>query len=379
MFRERHAYPRRHVTNRKRGLKGRGPKTTPLPLGGDIARHRYTNAVAIDRNTPLATHVLFASIVISSSSFASNSMITPLPKPQHLMDRHCGGAENDRNIAVDLVDRRQDDPAQKPYKVAIPMVRKMLNDQLVLKPLSAAQAGAGPIEWRITSAPVGYEEAISVMEARAAAIANGQASELVWLLEHPALFTAGTGARGEDLAGTDRFPVHMAGRGGKLTYHGPGQRVAYTMLDLRRRGADVRRYMISLEEWIIRTLARFDVQGERRADRVGVWVRRLDKGEGFEDKIAALGIRVKRWITMHGISINVDPDLSHYNGVLACGIAEQKLGVTSLADLSVRATMKELDVALKDNFRELFGHIDEISETLPDVPSREIIPQRTVS
>ncbi len=205
------------------------------------------------------------------------------------------------------------------------------------------------------------------MEARAAAIAASQAPELVWLLEHPALFTAGTGARGEDLAGTEQFPVHATGRGGKLTYHGPGQRVAYAMLDLKNRGADVRRFVIALEDWIIQTLDQFGIKGERRADRVGVWVARPDKGEGYEDKIAALGIRVKRWVTLHGISLNVAPDLTHYAGILSCGISEQKWGVTSLRDLGVSASMADVDMALKKTFDELFGQTVEISGNPPEL------------
>jgi lipoyl(octanoyl) transferase len=229
--------------------------------------------------------------------------------------------------------------------------------------------GQPPIEWRISAGFVPYDEALAVMELRATSISTGVVPELAWLIEHPPLFTAGTGARREDLAGTDRFPVHTTGRGGKLTYHGPGQRVVYTMLDLKRRGADVRRYVITLEEWIIRTLARFDVIGERRTDRIGVWVARPDKGDGFEDKIAALGIRVKRWITLHGISLNVAPDLSHYTGILACGISEQKFGVTSLQDLGVKASMSDVDAALKATFNELFGQTVEISGHPPEFAS----------
>jgi len=231
----------------------------------------------------------------------------------------------------------------------------MLNDRLTLLPLSSAPTGGGPVEWRVASAPIGYSEAVELMEARAAAITAGEAPELVWLLEHPPLFTVGTSARGEDLSGTERFPVHTSGRGGRLTYHGPGQRVAYAMLDLKRRGADVRRYVIALEEWVVKALAHFDVVSERRADRVGVWVMRPDKGDSYEDKIAALGIRVKRWVTLHGISINVAPDLSHYAGILPCGIAEKKWGVTSLKDLGVKAIMSEVDEALRREFETLFG------------------------
>jgi lipoyl(octanoyl) transferase len=238
----------------------------------------------------------------------------------------------------------------------------MINDRLALAPLRPPASDALPVEWRVAASPVGYAEAVELMEKRAAAIAAGTAPELVWLLEHPPLFTAGTGARGEDLAGTERFPVHASGRGGRLTYHGPGQRVGYAMLDLKRRGADVRRYVLALEEWIIRALARLDVKGERRADRIGVWVKRPDKGEGFEDKIAALGIRVKRWVTLHGISLNVAPDLAHYAGILPCGVSEQKWGVTSLKDLGVEAGMGDVDAALRASFEEIFGSVEVAGE-----------------
>src|SRR5258708_38463600 len=172
-----------------------------------------------------------------------------------------------------------------------------------------ASAAAAPVAWHVEAAPVTYEAALAAMEARVAAIAAGTADELVWLIEHPPLYTAGTSARPEDLL-DQRFPVFTAGRGGQLTYHGPGQRVAYVMLDLRQRGADVRRFGANLEEWLIRTLAAFDVAGERREDRVGVWGRQPDRGAGREDKSAAIGIRVRRWISLHGISLNIDPDLS---------------------------------------------------------------------
>lgn len=253
----------------------------------------------------------------------------------------------------------------------------MVNDRLALRPLSPARAGASPVEWHVAASPVGYLEAAGLMEARAAAIAAGQAPELIWLVEHPPLFTAGTGTRGDDLAGTGRFPVHPTGRGGRLTYHGPGQRVAYAMLDLKRRGADVRRYVVALEEWIIRTLKHFDVEGERRADRVGVWVSRPGKGDDCEDKIAALGIRVKRWVSLHGISINVAPDLSHYQGIAACGIAERKWGVTSLKDLGIPASMDDVDAALKDAFGELFGPAVEIAGNPSEFAAG--VPLETVS
>jgi lipoyl(octanoyl) transferase len=239
----------------------------------------------------------------------------------------------------------------------------MINDRLALTPLKPAASGAAPVEWRVAAAPVDFAEAVALMEKRAAAIAAGTAPELVWLLEHPPLFTAGSGARGEDLAGTERFPVHTTGRGGRLTYHGPGQRVGYAMLDLKRRGADVRRYVLALEEWIIRTLVHFDVKGERRADRIGVWVQRPGKGEGCEDKIAALGIRVKRWVTLHGVSLNVAPDLAHYAGVLPCGVSEQKWGVTSLQDLGIEVGMDDVDAALRASFEEIFGPVEVASET----------------
>jgi lipoyl(octanoyl) transferase len=186
---------------------------------------------------------------------------------------------------------------------------------------------------------------------RVAAIACGAAPELVWLLQHPPLYTAGTSARDEDLLAPGRFPVHRTGRGGQLTYHGPGQRVAYVMLDLRRRGADVRRYVCNLEDWIIRALATFNVTGERRDGRVGIWI---DRGGGREDKIAAIGVRIRRWVTFHGIAINVEPELEHFSGIVPCGIAGANYGVTSLVDLGLPVTMTDLDVALKETFAEVF-------------------------
>ena len=206
----------------------------------------------------------------------------------------------------------------------------------------------------MSDSPLSYEEAVATIDARATAIAAGSAPELVWLLEHPPLYTAGTSANAADVLDA-RFPVHESGRGGQLTYHGPGQRVAYVMLDLKRRTPDVRRFVASLEEWIIRTLASFDVVGERRDDRIGVWVRRPDKGEGCEDKIAAIGIRVRHWVTLHGISLNVDPDLSHFSGIVPCGVQEQRYGVTSLADLGHIVSMPEVDIALRRAFEEQFG------------------------
>ena len=179
---------------------------------------------------------------------------------------------------------------------------------------------------------VGYESALEIMAERAAAIARGEARELVWLLEHPPLYTAGTSARPQELIEA-RFPVHATGRGGQFTYHGPGQRVGYVMLDLKRRAPDVRRFVATVEEWLIRTLATFGVSGERREDRIGVWVRRSGKAEGAEDKIAAIGIRVRQWVTLHGFSLNVAPDLTHFSGIVPCGVSEPRYGVTSLSDL----------------------------------------------
>src|SRR5215217_8929743 len=191
------------------------------------------------------------------------------------------------------------------------------------------------------------------MEARAAAIAEGSARERVWLLEHPPLYTAGTSARDEDLVDPGRFPVYRTGRGGQFTYHGPGQRVAYVMLDLQRRTPDLRRYVAALEAWLIGALAEFNIRGERREDRIGVWIRRPDKGVAAEDKIAAIGIRVRRWVTYHGVSLNVDPDLSHFSGIVPCGVRGQ--GVTSLVDLGIPVTMAEADTALRAAFERTFG------------------------
>ena len=216
-----------------------------------------------------------------------------------------------------------------------------------------AGPGAGPVEWRISDAPVPYAAAVAAMEARAEAIATGAAPECVWLLEHPALYTAGTSARETDLVAPDRFPVHRTGRGGQYTYHGPGQRVAYVMLDLNRRRRDLRAYVAALEAWIIATLEAFNVRGERREDRVGVWVRRPEKGAGVEDKIAAIGIRVRRWVSFHGISLNVEPDLSHFSGIVPCGISGH--GVTSLVDLGHLVTLPEVDMALRAAFEAIFG------------------------
>jgi lipoyl(octanoyl) transferase len=216
-----------------------------------------------------------------------------------------------------------------------------------------AAPGSPPVEWVIAEGPVGYEDAVAEMESRVAKIAGGAARERVWLVEHPPLYTAGTSARDEDLVEPDRFPVFRSGRGGQFTYHGPGQRVAYVMLDLSRRTPDLRRYVTALEAWLIGTLAEFNIRGERREDRVGVWIRRPDKGVAAEDKIAAVGIRVRRWVTFHGISFNVGPDLSHFSGIVPCGVRQH--GVTSLADLGIPVSMPEVDALLRKNFETIFG------------------------
>ncbi|MCA3564551.1 MAG: lipoyl(octanoyl) transferase LipB [Methylocystis sp.] len=225
-----------------------------------------------------------------------------------------------------------------------------------------APPGAPPVEWVVADGPVVYAEAVAEMERHVAAIADGGGRERIWLVEHPPLYTAGTSARTADLL-DPRFPVFDTGRGGQFTYHGPGQRVAYVMLDLDRRTKDLRRFVAALEAWLILTLASFNVRAFRREDRVGVWVARPDKPHGIdgamaEDKIAAIGIRVRRWVTFHGISLNVEPDLGHFAGIVPCGVAEQHYGVTSLADLGLPVTMADADAALKAAFAEVFGPVD---------------------
>ncbi len=211
-----------------------------------------------------------------------------------------------------------------------------------------------PVEWRVTHDLTPYEEAIAFMEARVEQIANDTAPECVWLVEHPPLITAGTSAKAADLLGAD-FPVYQTGRGGQYTYHGPGQRVVYVMLDLKRREPDVRKFVAALEAWIIATLAAFNVKAEQREDRVGVWVARPEKPAGAEDKIAAIGIRVRKWVTFHGISLNVNPDLSHFNAIVPCGVKEQLYGVTSLADLGLGVNMSDVDAVLRREFERVFG------------------------
>jgi lipoyl(octanoyl) transferase len=233
----------------------------------------------------------------------------------------------------------------------------MVNDRQSLDLTTFARpADGGAVEWQVSHAPVPYLEAVAAMEVRVAAIAAGQAPELVWLLEHPPLYTSGTSGKAHDLLDA-RFPLFATGRGGQLTYHGPGQRVAYVMLDLKRRRPDVRAYVASLEEWIIRTLDTFGVHGERREDRVGVWVQRPDKGSGCEDKVAALGVRLRRWVSFHGISINVAPDLTHFEAIVPCGVVDPRYGVTSLADLGHPTTMADVDIALRRAFEEMFGAV----------------------
>jgi lipoyl(octanoyl) transferase len=214
--------------------------------------------------------------------------------------------------------------------------------------------------WEVSPGLTEYEPALERMRERAAAIRAGAAEELVWLVEHPPLYTEGSSAKAEDLRDPTRFPVFKAGRGGQWTYHGPGQRVAYVMLALKRRRPDVRAYVASLEEWIIRTLSAFNIRGERREDRVGVWVKRPDKGldptgQAFEDKIAAIGVRLKRWVSFHGIALNVEPELEHFAAIVPCGVVDPRYGVTSLVDLGHPVTMVDVDIALRQAFEEVFG------------------------
>ncbi len=229
----------------------------------------------------------------------------------------------------------------------------------VLPPFQTVQgapsAGAAVVEWAISDAPVPYEAALAVMEQRIDRIANGTAPELIWLLEHPPLYTAGTSAKAADLLQPDRFPVYETGRGGQFTYHGPGQRIAYVMLDLRVRGRDVRAFITLLETWIIETLRTFNVKGEVRPDRVGVWVARPERGAGVEDKVAAIGLRLRRWISFHGLSLNVEPNLEHFSGIVPCGVSQH--GVTSLADLGLVLSMTDVDMALEAAFKRVVAPV----------------------
>lgn len=233
----------------------------------------------------------------------------------------------------------------------------MLSHPLSLDGRDSIRGDGAPVEWAVSAGWVGYEEAVAAMEARVAAISAGEAGEMVWLLEHPPLYTAGVSSKDADLLTPDRFPVHRTGRGGQFTYHGPGQRVAYVMLDLNRRGRDVRAFVRGLEGWIIGALDRLGVPAGVRDGRVGVWVERKGAGWSREDKIAAIGVKVRRWVSFHGISLNVDPDLDHFAGIVPCGIAEH--GVTSLLDLGLTASMDEADAALKAAFQDVFGPVVE--------------------
>jgi len=220
------------------------------------------------------------------------------------------------------------------------------------------------IGWATSQGLIGYEAAVTFMETRAAAIAAGEASELVWLLEHPPLYTAGVSAKESDLLDSQRFPVFKSGRGGQFTYHGPGQRVAYVMLDLRKRGRDVTRFVADLERWIIGALDQFNVKGEVREGRVGVWVERKGPGWRREDKIAAIGVRLRKWVSFHGIAFNVEPDLEHFSGITPCGISGPQFGVTSLVDLGLPATLADADAALRASFETVFRKTDVQSPPL---------------
>ena len=228
----------------------------------------------------------------------------------------------------------------------------MVNEVLTHVPPPPTAEGKS-VEWAVADDPVDYQVACEIMERRARAIADGGAPELVWLVEHPPIYTAGTSADPADLIAPDRFPVFKTGRGGQYTYHGPGQRVAYVMLDVGRRFGDVRAFVQALEDWLIETLAEFNVRGERRAGRVGIWVARPDKGPEREDKIAAIGVRLRRWVSFHGVSLNVEPDLDHFSGIVPCGISGH--GVTSLADLGLTTTLHDTDIALRAAFETTFG------------------------
>lgn len=231
---------------------------------------------------------------------------------------------------------------------------------MVRPSLKLARKDELSVEWAVSEAPVNYEQAVNAMEARVAAIREGAARELIWLVEHPPLYTGGTSAKSDDLL-NPQFPVYKSARGGQYTYHGPGQRVAYVMLDLNKRQRDVRCFVSALEEWVIDTLSSFNIKGERREGRVGVWVDRTKLGGAMqEDKIAAIGVRLRHWISFHGISLNVEPDLSHFNDIVPCGIAEEGLGVTSLVDLGLPVTMLDADLALKAAWEAAFGPVNTV-------------------
>lgn len=231
-----------------------------------------------------------------------------------------------------------------------------------------------PIEWSVSSSPVGYMPAVTFMEQRVELISEGRAQELVWLCEHPPLYTAGTSAKPQDLLDPERFPIHTTGRGGQYTYHGPGQRVVYVMLDVRRRFGDVRAFVTFLENWTIEVLDSFGVAGAIRSGRVGVWVPRPDKGMDEEDKIAAIGIRLRRWVSYHGLAINVSPDLEHFSGIVPCGIREH--GVTSLEDLNVKAGMAEIDTVLRQTFGARFPNLHDAPAPAADGIHANARPRR---
>jgi lipoyl(octanoyl) transferase len=279
---------------------------------------------------------------------------------EHLVDGHRGFAQHDCYVDRDIVQCRQGVPARF-CRCEIPTVLfhhghgyEVVNTRNDLKFGLLPVAGSPPVEWLVSDGLVDYDTALAAMTARATAIARGEARELVWLIEHPPLYTSGTSGRPHELIDA-RFPVYTAGRGGQFTYHGPGQRVGYVMLDLKRRAPDVRRFVATIEEWIMRTLAAFAVRGERRNDRIGVWVRRPDRRVDAEDKIAAIGIRVQGWVTLHGFSLNVAPDLTHFSGIVPCGVSDQRYGVTSLADLGREVSMRDADRVLRAEFEPLFG------------------------
>lgn len=237
----------------------------------------------------------------------------------------------------------------------------MVNDS----PRTGKILRAEPVDWAVSTAPVPYEAAVAAMHARVDAIVAGDAPELVWLLEHPPLYTAGTSAKDTDLLQGAQWPVFKSERGGQYTYHGPGQRVAYVMLDLRTRGRDIRAFVQQIEAWVIEALSAFNVKGQTRCGRVGVWVDRTQSGGPLrEDKIAAIGLRVRKWVSFHGVSINVEPNLHHFDGIIPCGIKDAGLGVTSLVDLGLPVTMDDLDVGLKSNFETQFGPTRSVATPL---------------
>jgi lipoyl(octanoyl) transferase len=288
------------------------------------------------------------------------------PHAQQMMDGHGGCAELDGDFHFNIVESVHRYLFNPALQKGDP--RLMVVSEALTAPADCNAAGklrradAEPVRWIIAPEPVPYPLALAAMRHRAAAISDGTAAEAVWLVEHPPLYTAGTSAVAGDLL-WDRFPVYDAGRGGQYTYHGPGQRVAYLMLDLRQRGRDIRCLVQGLEGWVIDTLAAHNIVGERRSGRIGVWVKRPDKGPGREDKIAAIGVRLSKWVTFHGISLNIAPDLGHYDGIVPCGITDQ--GVTSFEDLGQLVSMPEVDSVLRGQFERRFGStVDGMAEEL---------------